>query len=71
MANFDLRIQDYTGISTSLLGNYQTQMDDFMVEGSKKVINSLPNSLLYKCADKSTLNNSTTSLDNMDTRVEF
>lgn len=38
MANFDLRIQDYTGISTSLLGNYQTQMDDFMVEGSKKLL---------------------------------
>lgn len=68
MANFDLRIQDYTGISDSLLSGFQTQMDDFMVEGAKKVINSLPNSLLYKCADTTRLNNSTPSLDNMDNR---
>lgn len=63
MANFDIQIQDLVGTFTD-----QTAMDDFMTAGAKEIINSLPNNLLYKCADKSTLNNSPSTLSNMDTK---
>ena len=53
MANFDVQIQDLVGTFSD-----QTAMDDFMTAGAKEIINALPMSMLYKCADKTTLNNS-------------
>tara|TARA_R100000231_G_scaffold139081_1_gene119150 strand:+ start:923 stop:1960 length:1038 start_codon:yes stop_codon:yes gene_type:complete len=63
MANFDVQIQDLVGTFSD-----QTAMDDFMTAGAKEIINSLPSNLLYKCADKSTLSNSPSTLSNMDTK---
>lgn len=63
MANFDVQIQDLVGTFSD-----QVAMDDFMTAGAKEIINSLPSNLLYKCADKTTLNNSPSTLSNMDTR---
>ena len=62
MANFDVQIQDLIGTFSD-----QTAMDDFMTAGCKEIINALPNSMLYKCLDKSTLDNSTSTLVNVDT----
>lgn len=62
MANFDVQIQDLIGTFSD-----QDAMDDFMTAGCKEIINALPNSMLYKCLDKSTLDNSTTTLANVDT----
>jgi|TARA_R100001443_G_scaffold39547_5_gene52884 hypothetical protein len=63
MANFDVQIQDLIGTFSD-----QTAMDDFMTAGAKEVINALPLSMLYKCSDKTTLNNSPSSLTNVDTK---
>ena len=63
MANFDVQIQDLIGTFSD-----QVAMDDFMTAGAKEIINALPMSMLYKCADKTTLNNSTTTLANIDTK---
>ena len=62
MANFDVQIQDLIGTFSD-----QTAMDDFMTAGCKEIINALPDSMLYKCLDKATLNDSTSSLSNVDT----
>lgn len=62
MANFDVQIQDLIGTFSD-----QTAMDDFMTAGCKEIINALPDSMLYKCLDKTTLNDSTSSLSNVDT----
>ena len=51
MANFDVQIQDLIGTFSD-----QTAMDDFMTAGCKEIINALPDSMLYKCLDKTTLN---------------
>jgi len=63
MANFDVQIQDIIGTFSD-----QTAMDDFMTAGCKEIINALPPQLLLKCADISTLDNSTTTLTNLDTK---
>ena len=63
MANFDVQIQDIIGT----FGD-QAAMDDFMAAGCKEIINSLPPQLLLKCADLTTLNNVTPSLDTLDTK---
>lgn len=63
MANFDVQIQDIIGTFSD-----QAAMDDFMASGCKEIINSLPPQLLLKCADVSTLNNSTTTLTTLDTK---
>ena len=60
MANFDVQIQDIIGTFSD-----QTAMDDFMTAGCKEIINSLPPQLLLKCADLTTLNNVTPSLDTL------
>ena len=63
MANFDVQIQDIIGTFSD-----QAAMDDFMTAGCKEIINALPPQLLLKCADISILNNSTTTLTNLDTK---
>jgi len=63
MANFDVQIQDIIGAFSD-----QAAMDDFMTAGCKEIINSLPPQLLLKCADLTTLNNVTPSLDTLDTK---
>jgi len=63
MANFDVQIQDLIGTFSD-----QVAMDDFMTAGAKEIINSLPTSMLYKCADKTTLNNSPETLTGIDTK---
>jgi len=63
MANFDVQIQDLVGTFSD-----QTAMDDFMTAGAKEIINALPMSMLYKCADKTTLNNSPSTLTSIDTK---
>ena len=62
MANFDVQIQDLIGTFSD-----QTAMDDFMTAGCKEIINALPDSMLYKCLGKATLNTSTPRLTNIDT----
>ena len=63
MANFDVQIQDIIGTFSD-----QTAMDDFMTAGCKEIINALPPQLLLKCADLTTLNHVTPSLDTLDTK---
>ena len=63
MSNFDVQIQDLIGTFSD-----QTAMDDFMTAGAKEVINALPLSMLYKCSDKTTLNDSSSTLANVDTK---
>jgi hypothetical protein len=63
MENFDTQIIDLIGSFSD-----QSALDDFMTAGCKEIINSLPPQLLLKCADISTLNNSTTTLTNLDTK---
>ena len=63
MQNFDTQIIDLIGSFSD-----QSALDDFMTAGCKELINSLPPQLLLKCADVSTLNNVTPSLDTLDTK---
>jgi len=64
MANFDAQIQDLVGTGFT----DQTAMDTWMTEGARELINLFPPNLLFQCATESTLNHSTTTLTNMDTR---
>lgn len=64
MANFDAKIQDLVGTGFT----DQTAMDTWMTEGTKELMNLFPPDLLLQCATESTLNNSTTTLTNIDTR---
>ena len=66
MENFDTQIIDLIGSFSD-----QSALDDFMTAGCKEIINSLPPQLLLKCADISTLDNSTTTLTNLDTDDYF
>ena len=61
---FDTQLQDLIGTFSD-----QTAMDQFMTDGAKEVISVMPLNLLEQCSDISTLNNSTTTLTNIDTKV--
>ena len=60
---FDTQIQDLIGTFSD-----QTAMDQFMTDGAKEIISVMPLNLLEQCSDISTLNNSTTTLTNIDTK---
>ena len=57
MANFDTQIQALAGTAT------QSEMDEWMSEGVKEIINVLPPKLKEKCATITVLDNSATTLD--------
>ena len=56
---FDTQIQDLVGTSFT----DQTAMDQWAADACKEIINRLPRDLKMKCATRSTLNASTTTLD--------
>ena len=57
MANFDVQIQSLAGTAT------QSEMDQWMTDGAKELINIFPNDLKEKCTNSTTLNATTTTLD--------
>ena len=57
MANFDVQIQALAGTAT------QSEMDQWMTDGAKELINIFPNDLKEKCTNSTTLNATTTTLD--------
>ena len=65
MANFDVQIQALTGNAE------QAEMDQWMTDGAREVINILPLRLKTVCKDFATLDTSPNSLNNIDTRGEI
>ena len=53
---------------TGFAGTEDDALSDWLTAGAKEIINLLPDNLLYKCVSTSTLDNSTPTLTNMDTR---
>lgn len=68
MATFEAQVESLASISIDSSGTTPTQgeLTQFLTDGAKEIINSLPKSLLEKCASVDTLDNSTTTLTSIN-----
>ena len=68
MATFEAQVESLASISIGSSGTTPTQAEltQFLTDGAKEIINSLPKSLLEKCASVDTLDNSTTTLTSIN-----
>ena len=63
MATFEAQVESLASIAISGSSTpNQTQLTQFLTDGAKEIINSLPKSLLEDCADVTTLNSSSPKL---------
>jgi broad specificity polyphosphatase/5'/3'-nucleotidase SurE len=63
MATFEAQVESLASIAISGSSTpNQTQLTQFLTDGAKEIINSLPKSLLEDCADVTTLNGSSPKL---------
>ena len=67
MATFEAQVESLASISIDGSSTpTQAQLTQFLTDGAKEIINSLPKSLLEKCASVDTLDNSTTTLTSIN-----
>jgi hypothetical protein len=67
MATFEAQVESLASISIDASTTpTQSELTQFLTDGAKEIINSLPKSLLEDCADVTTLNNSTTTMTNVN-----
>ena len=68
MATFEAQVESLASITIDSSGTTPTQAEltQFLTDGAKEVINSIPKSLLVKCASVDTLDNSTTTLTSIN-----
>ena len=67
MATFEAQVESLASISIDGSSTpTQAELTQFLTDGAKEIINSLPKSLLEDCADVTTLNNSTTTMTNVN-----
>lgn len=67
MATFEAQVESLASIAIDGSSTpTQAQLTQFLTDGAKEIINTLPKSLLEDCADIATLDNSTTTLTNIN-----
>ncbi len=67
MATFEAQVESLASIAISGSSTpTQAELTQFLTDGAKEIINSLPKSLLEKCASVDTLDNSTTTLTSIN-----
>jgi len=67
MATFEAQVESLASISIDGSSTpTQAELTQFLTDGAKEIINSLPKSLLEKCASVDTLDNSTTTLTSIN-----
>ena len=67
MATFEAQVESLASISIDGSSTpTQAELTQFLTDGAKEIINSLPKSLLEDCADVTTLDNSTTTMSNVN-----
>ena len=67
MATFEAQVEALTSLDIDgSSAPTQTELSQFLTDGAKEVINLMPSRMLSECTERSTLNDSTTTLTNMD-----